>query len=89
MLSKVSLIAEEPTLMERVALMLHPSYALKGTFPSTLVCCSSVIAVFCLTSATFLRSSLEFFSVDTICAELSVCSHALLHREGGPQDIPL
>ena len=31
LLSKVSLIAEEPTLMERVALMLHPSYALKGT----------------------------------------------------------
>ncbi|KAL3143569.1 Potassium/sodium hyperpolarization-activated cyclic nucleotide-gated channel 3 [Trebouxia sp. C0009 RCD-2024] len=30
LLSKVSLIAEEPTLMERVALMLHPSFALKG-----------------------------------------------------------
>lgn len=30
LLSKVSLIAEEPTLMERVALMLHPAFALKG-----------------------------------------------------------
>ena len=30
LLSKVSLIAEEPTLMERVALMLHPSFALRG-----------------------------------------------------------
>ena len=34
LLSKVSLIAEEPTLMERVALMLHPSFALKGRQPS-------------------------------------------------------
>ena len=33
LLSKVSLIAEEPTLMERVALMLHPSFALKGKHP--------------------------------------------------------
>ena len=31
LLEKVSLISEEPTLMERVALVLHPSYALKGT----------------------------------------------------------
>ena len=40
LLSKVSLIAEEPTLMERVALMLHPSFALKGKhLPSTLFRC--------------------------------------------------
>lgn len=31
LLEKVSLISEEHTLMERVALVLHPSYALKGT----------------------------------------------------------
>ncbi len=30
-LGNVSLIAEEPTLTERVALMLHPAYAPKGT----------------------------------------------------------
>ena len=40
LLNKVSLIAEEPTLMERVALMLHPSFALKGKPPSFDSICS-------------------------------------------------
>lgn len=33
LLSKVSIIGEEPTLKEKVALMLQPAYILKGKHP--------------------------------------------------------
>lgn len=36
LLSKVSIIGEEPTLKEKVALMLQPAYILKGKTPPSL-----------------------------------------------------
>ena len=48
LLEKVSLISEEPTLMERVALVLHPSFALKGAFLSFY---TSMFVLICAMSA--------------------------------------
>ena len=67
LLSKVSLIAEEATLMERVALMLHPSYALKGTPAIGLACmlllCCAMLPPFCSNVSTVNRGGHQCLDV--------------------------